>query len=302
MRTRFSASCRSALNSVDTSLMPASEAPRTHWMTEAPGCSCDGKRSTDIVEQDVIGLGPVVQERRPQPVDGGAADLEMGVAPLRRIPGVALPLVGDPDAARESGRLVDDHDLAMGAVVHLLRLEVLQRPEPPHQHAGVLHLIDERPFDRMRPPAVEQEPDADARASALRQCFGESRADLALPVDESQEVDRVTGARDRIQHHREDLIAVAQDLDALPSVMGTPMMPSSVRRDAPLVRSVTVTRHRAVRRRRLRRARAPSRRPAARCAPARTASSWAATRRAVEERDRRGSAQSISATMPASGP
>ena len=42
----------------------------------------------------------------------------------RRVPRVAAPLVGDADAAGEADRLVDDHHLAVRAVVHL------PEPEP----------------------------------------------------------------------------------------------------------------------------------------------------------------------------
>ena len=58
---------------------------------------------------------------------------------------------------------------------------------------------------RTRTPAL-------ARAHELR---GQLGADLALPVDEGEEVDRVLGLVDRIEHRREDLVAVAQHVDAV---------------------------------------------------------------------------------------
>src|SRR5512138_832336 len=43
--------------------------------------------------------------------------------------------------------------------------------------------------------------------------LGEPRADPALPVHEGLEADRAVRLADRVQHRREDLVAVAQRLD-----------------------------------------------------------------------------------------
>jgi hypothetical protein len=71
-----------------------------------------------FVEELRDGLGPVVEEGRAQPVDRGAVDAEVRVAPLVFVAGVALPLVGDAHAAGERDRLVDDEHLPVRAVVH----------------------------------------------------------------------------------------------------------------------------------------------------------------------------------------
>ncbi len=73
------------------------------------------------IEQHGIGLGPVVEERGPETIDGGTADAEVCVTPLVLVPRVAVPLVGDADAAGEPGALVHDEHLAVSAVVHRRR-------------------------------------------------------------------------------------------------------------------------------------------------------------------------------------
>ena len=104
----FSATCSSARKRVATSLQPVSDAPRTHIAVVEPGLGLIGEVVVGRVEEHGVGLGPVVEERGPQPVDRGPADAEVRVAPLVLVAGVAVPLVGDADAAGEAGALVDD--------------------------------------------------------------------------------------------------------------------------------------------------------------------------------------------------
>ena len=106
----------------------------------------------------------------------------------------------------------------------------VQRTEPPDANAGVLHHVDQLALDRMRAPRVQEDPNPDARPRALGERLGERRPDLATPVDERQEVDRVLSLGDGSEHRREDLVAVAEDLDEVALRRGTPRIPSSDRR------------------------------------------------------------------------
>jgi hypothetical protein len=65
-------------------------------------------------------------------------------------------------------------------------------------------------------PGIQEHADPNARQRPLGQRLGEARADLASPVDEGQEVDRVLRPGDGLEHRREDLVAVAEDVDAVP--------------------------------------------------------------------------------------
>ena len=59
-----------------------------------------------VVDDRVACLGPVLGERGLQAVDSRAADADVGVAPFAGVAGVALPLLGDADAAGEPDLVV----------------------------------------------------------------------------------------------------------------------------------------------------------------------------------------------------
>jgi hypothetical protein len=140
----------------------------------------------------------------------------VGVAPLALVPRVAVPLVGDAHTAGEPGLLVDDHDLAMGPVVRLGGPEPMQRSEPPDANTRVVHHVDQGAVEPMGAPGIQEHADPNARQGPLGQRLGEGRADLASPVDEGQKVDRVLRPGDGLEHRGEDLVAVAEDVDATP--------------------------------------------------------------------------------------
>ena len=115
----------------------------------------------------------------------------------RLVAGVALPLVGDADAAgeRRPPRRRSAPCGGCGGSPGPSRSRRSGRNQRT-LHAGALHVVDELRVDRVGAPRVEQHahPHAGLRALA-RAARANSRADLALPVDEGQEVDRVLGAR-----------------------------------------------------------------------------------------------------------
>ena len=136
-----------------------------------------GEAVDAVVEELGVGLGPVVEERGPQPVDRRALDAEVGVAPLVLVAGVALPLVGDADAAGEADRLVDDQHLAVGAVVELARAEPAQRPEPAHAGRRPRSMqVDERLVHRCGAPTRRAAPAPGRRRRAR---VGEPLGELA---------------------------------------------------------------------------------------------------------------------------
>ena len=293
-----------------TSLHPVSDAPRTHCTIDVAGLGLVREAVGAFVEELRVGLGPVVEERGAQPVDRGPVDAEVRVAPLVFVARVALPLVGDADAAGERDRLVDDEHLPVRAVVHGPEPEPAQRPEPAHEHAGRVHLVDHgcgpsgarprrRAAPRTRTPAC----------AACREPARELGADLAAPVDEREEVDGVLGFGDRVEHRREDLVTVAQDVDAV--ALGCGNADDAFERSAQSRRrghSCRADTHAG--------SAAARTSDASLCgsewatfstslgagAPARTASSCAATAAPNSTTTDESSAHSSSATMPASGP
>src|ERR1039458_6406758 len=77
-------------------------------------------------------------------------------------------------------------------------------------------------FDRTRPPRVQEHPNADPSPGPTTKSLGHFDADLALPVDKSEKVDRVLGATNSVQHRREDLTSVAQHRDTIALARGNP--------------------------------------------------------------------------------
>src|ERR1035437_2411976 len=65
-------------------------------------------------------------------------------------------------------------------------------------------------FDRSRSPSVQEHPDAYPGLGSKTESLGHRVADLALPVDEGEKVDRALGVTNGVQHRRKDLAPVAQ--------------------------------------------------------------------------------------------
>src|SRR5579871_5768110 len=94
-------------------------------------------------------------------------------------------------------------------------MEALGRAEPPHAHSRVLHEGNEVAFDRPRPEPVEKDTYPNTLPGTVGQEMGELGADAAAPVDVGEEVDGVAGMPDGIEERWEDLVAVAEDVDAV---------------------------------------------------------------------------------------
>ena len=106
---------------------------------------------------------------------------------------VEKTLVGDADAADETDDVVDDEDLAVGAMVGLAQLLAFDGPKPLHPRTSVLHRLHEFVADAAGAQAVEQDANGDPAFGGLAERLGESSADVARPVDEGEEVDGLLG-------------------------------------------------------------------------------------------------------------
>src|SRR6266545_4223445 len=85
------------------------------------------------------GLDPVVAERPLKAIDDRPLDAQAGVAPVVLVLGAAGPLVGDAVAADVADASVDDHLLAMIAIVQSTEVLEAQGVKTLHDDAGVGH-------------------------------------------------------------------------------------------------------------------------------------------------------------------
>ena len=104
----------------------------------------------------------------------------------------------------------------MGTVIQARQL-------PPHRlvvalylYARLFHGVDLRQVELQAAHEIQHHVNFHAGAGALDQGIGEFLADRARPVDIGFEGDGFFGRADRVQHGREDLVAIEQDLDFIP--------------------------------------------------------------------------------------
>src|SRR5690606_8293157 len=93
------------------------------------------------VEHAAGGLDPVVVEGGLDLGHHRSVDAEVDVAPVVRVRGAALPLVGDAAPAGEADPAVHHQQLAVGAVVHPAEVVPVQRAVTLDLDAGVLHQV-----------------------------------------------------------------------------------------------------------------------------------------------------------------
>jgi hypothetical protein len=160
-------------------------------------------------------LDPVVHERRLHLRDGGTLRPEMRVSPVRGILRMPRPFVRDADAAGETDAAVDDEELAMRAVVEAMELVPAGLVEATHLDTRELHERQLALVHLAAAEPVEQQMHANAGAGPVGERIGERLADFAGPVDVALETDRLLRAADRAEHRREDLVTVAQHLEAV---------------------------------------------------------------------------------------
>jgi hypothetical protein len=161
------------------SFQPTLALPRDTCTTDEPGLPWSGKVSGSSASGPA-GLGPVLRERRSQPVDRRTEHAHVGVAPLALVAGVAAPLLGDADAAGERDPLVDDEHLAVGAVVLLERRAEPALPqrlaEPLDLHAAAGHVVEQLGLDEPAAHGVDEHAHPHPLAGRSARAFANSAA------------------------------------------------------------------------------------------------------------------------------
>ncbi len=123
---------------------------------------------------------------------------------------MALPLVGDADAAGEPDPAIHDQEFPVRAVVEAPEVVPLEGPVHLDVDTGIAKLLQQRILDLYATHPVEHDLDFDARLRALGQGVRELSPDVARPVDVGLEVDGALCRADGFQHRRKDLVAVLQ--------------------------------------------------------------------------------------------
>ena len=212
---RSFASCSRVRNSVATSLQPTSEAPRTHCTSDEPGWGWSGKRSTDSSKSSGPVSAQLSRNAARSPSTAGpsmrkwvsrhssslrASPCQQSAMPTPPVNPTASSVISTlrwvrwltwPGRSRRSGRN-----------------QWTCAPASSRRESTCLSMVCE-------PQASSSTPDADPRLGPVAQVAAELLADLAGPVDEGEEVDRVLGLVDGLEHRREDLVPVAEDLHAV---------------------------------------------------------------------------------------
>jgi len=160
-------------------------------------------------------LQPVVVEDGLHLCDDRAFRLEVGVAPMIGILGVARPFVADAHAAGEADGPVDHQQLAMRAIVQLVERIPARRVKLPHFDAGVAHPAQQPLVHPRAADPVEQHMHFHAGPRPFGQRTGEGVADPARPVDVRLERDRPLRAMNGVQHGGKDLVAIQKHLEAV---------------------------------------------------------------------------------------
>ena len=216
------------------SLSPVSDAPRTHCTTAEPGWGWSGKRSTSSSNSSGSVSTQLSRNAARSPSTAGPWMRKCVSRHSRSFAGVAVPLVGDADAAGEADRLVDDHHLAVRSMVHLTGPEPAERAEPAQRARRRRSMRSSEVVSIGRAPQASSSTRTRTPARARSASASANwRADLALPVDERQEVDGVA-RRSSIASSIAGKISspLRRTSMRLPSVAGTPMTPSRVRAQA----------------------------------------------------------------------
>src|SRR5437773_12120189 len=103
----------------------------------------------------------------------------------------------------------------MGAMVEARQRVPAQRVIPLEIDAVAAEKIDQVLRHRRGADGVEDHFDRHTCARALGKRFGELASDVTIPVNVELEIDRPLRGANRGEHRREDLYAVAQNLDAI---------------------------------------------------------------------------------------
>ena len=156
---------------------------------------------------------PHLQKHQRQAAHGVAAQGNGCVLPVAEARGAVDVLVGEVDAACEADLAVDDHDLAVVAVVVVRGDERAQRREHLAGNAELFELFGVGiGQQRDRAGAVVQHAHLDARVDLFLENFKDAAPHVALPDDEILEEDEVLGLLELVAHDRERIVAEGEVL------------------------------------------------------------------------------------------
>ena len=160
----------------------------------------------------MTGIPPIGEESRFQREYSRARDLEVGLPPLVGTAGVSLPLFGYSDTSGEGNLVIDDQDLAMGAMVCLPEFPAGDRPKALDGDPGTCHLIDEVGLHRRAAKSVENHTHANSSTRPFREEVGQLFGDLTGPIDKGDQVNGLLGFGYRVEHGGEDLVPIPENL------------------------------------------------------------------------------------------
>jgi hypothetical protein len=145
----------------------------------------------------VTTLRQILIERCFQIADGSALDAELGVAPVILVLSVALPVIGDADAARECQAPVDYEYLPMIAVARLLQRIPAERMEAPDAASRFFQPLQLLAWNGC-PVRVDDDVDIDSPPTRRDHGCRELLGNVAVIVDVGEEIDPAFGGANSI--------------------------------------------------------------------------------------------------------
>src|SRR5262245_9813140 len=137
----------------------------------------------------------------------------MRVAPESMGPAVALPIIGNSNAADESAGSVDNQNFSMRPEVNAREMN---EAENLHGDTGAFHQLNGASMYRITSERILKEMHFHAVARAFGKRFGKSVRDFALAKEEIFKCDCTPSRTDAVQHRWKDLIAVFQWCNFVP--------------------------------------------------------------------------------------
>ena len=165
------------------------------------------------IEEDALGLEPVVHERGLELRHDRTFDPEVRVAPVIFVLGVAQPLVRHTGTAGEPHQSIHDQQLPMGAMIEVVELVPVEWSIEHDLDAGLPEPRDIITVDLVGAGPVDDDVRAHAGPGPIGERRGELAADRRRPVDVALEGDGTTCRADGREHRGKDLVAVIERRD-----------------------------------------------------------------------------------------
>jgi hypothetical protein len=173
------------------------------------------RRKHVVADEQLARLArPVLAERRLHVRHHRAPHANADVGVVLAVLGVAEPLVLDAVAADERDLAVQDHDLAVVALVKDADVADVATVEHHDPAAGALHLLPDRVAHLLGPDRIEQHAHLQPGLRTLGQGVGDAPGQRALLPEEGLEVHGLRGLADLLDQHLEER-AVLEHLDRI---------------------------------------------------------------------------------------